>query len=189
MATEENVSQVGAVVPARRAPPPSREARHANDSQEVWRHSDQSWQSKQRSSPSLVFYRKLSCDRGKGNILDEEYECLDFDSKLSSTEEKHYPELSTGKEIEGITNTLTSTPGTSSKASQCQLDTLEEVVDANRNGSVQCSCTLSSLNMGPDRSSPAPSPSKANRRHVRRSSLPVSMLAFHKVTQKDAARP
>uniref|UniRef100_A0A8C3G827 Phosphoinositide phospholipase C n=1 Tax=Cyclopterus lumpus TaxID=8103 RepID=A0A8C3G827_CYCLU len=170
MATEENVTRVGAVVPAQRASPPStgsrtsREARHANESQEGWRHSDQLWQSKQRSSPSLLFYRKLSCDSGKGTILNEEYECLDYNSKLLSTEEKHYPELSTGKEIEGITNTLTPIPGTSSEGSQCQLDTTEEGVDASRNrtGSIQCSCTLSSLNMSPNSPAHSPSPTQTS---------------------------
>ncbi|XP_054454527.1 1-phosphatidylinositol 4,5-bisphosphate phosphodiesterase epsilon-1 isoform X2 [Anoplopoma fimbria] len=197
MATEENPNQVGAVVLAQRASPPStgsrtgREARHANDSQEVWRYSDQSWQSKQRSSPSLLFYRKLSCDNGKGTILDEECECSDYSSKLLSTDEKRYPELSAGKRIEGITNAVTPTPGKSSEGSPCQLDTPGEGVDAGRNrtGSTQCSCTLSSLNMSPNiycchspRSSLCPSPSKPNQRHIRRSSLPVSMLAFHKTS-------
>ncbi|XP_068439869.1 1-phosphatidylinositol 4,5-bisphosphate phosphodiesterase epsilon-1 isoform X2 [Clinocottus analis] len=207
MATEKTVTQVGAVVLAQRASPPStgsstsREARHANDSQEVWRYSDQSWQSKQRSSPSLLFYRKLSCDSGKGTILDEDYECLDCNSKLLSTEEKCYPEVSAGKEIEGITYTVPPIPGKGSEGYSCHLDTPEEGVDAGRNrtGSIQCSCTLSSLNMSPNiccchshrsSSSPSsspthspslcPSPSQANQRHIRRSSLPVSMLAFHK---------
>ncbi|XP_028422909.1 1-phosphatidylinositol 4,5-bisphosphate phosphodiesterase epsilon-1 isoform X3 [Perca flavescens] len=207
MATEENPTQVGAVVLAPRASPPStgsrpsRGARHANDSQEVWRYSEQLWQSKQRSSPSLLLYRKLSCDSGKGTILDEEYECLDYSSKLSSTEEKLYPELSAGRRIEGITNTVPPIPGKCSEGSPCQLDTPGEGVDAGRyrTGSTHCSCTLSSLYMGPKiycchspRSSPSPSsspvhsprlcpsPSQHNHRHIRRSSLPVSMLAFHK---------
>lgn len=216
MATEENQTQVGAVVLAQRASPPStgsrpsREARHANDSQEVRRYSDQLWHSKQRSSPSLLLYRKLSCDSGKGTILDEEYECLDFSSKALSTEEKLYPELSAGSRIEGITNTVTPVPGKSSEGSPCQLDTPGEGVDAGRNrtGSTRCSCTMSSLYTSPNiycchspRSSPSPSsspvhtpclstspsPSRPHQRHIRRSSLPVSMLAFHKVIKEEAA--
>ncbi|XP_037610248.1 1-phosphatidylinositol 4,5-bisphosphate phosphodiesterase epsilon-1 isoform X4 [Sebastes umbrosus] len=210
MATEENQTQVGAVVVAQRASPPSagsrpnREARPANDSQEAWRYSDQLWHSKQRSSPSLLFYRKLSCDSGKGTILDEEYECLDYRSKLSSAAEKLYPELSAGRRIEGITNTVTAIPGRGSEGSPCQLDNPGEGVDAGRNrtGSTRCSCTLSSLYMSPNMycchspgfspspkssplqtPSPCPSPSLANQRHLRRSSLPVSGLAFHKTSR------
>ncbi|XP_029312319.1 LOW QUALITY PROTEIN: 1-phosphatidylinositol 4,5-bisphosphate phosphodiesterase epsilon-1 [Cottoperca gobio] len=211
MATAENQKQVGAVVLAQRASPPSTgsrpssEARHSNDGQEVWRYSDQLWHSKQRSSPSLLLYRKLSCDSGKGTNLDEDYESLDYSSKLSSTEEKLYPELSAGNGIEGITNTVTLTPGKSSKGSPCQLDTPGEGVDAARNstGSTRCSCTLSSLYMSPNvycchstRSSLSPSsnsshvqspllcpgPSQPNQHRIRRGSLPLSMLAFQKTS-------
>uniref|UniRef100_A0A3B4VIV0 Phosphoinositide phospholipase C n=1 Tax=Seriola dumerili TaxID=41447 RepID=A0A3B4VIV0_SERDU len=206
MATEENQTQVGAVVLAQRASPPStgsrpsREVRHANDSQEIRRYSDQLLQSKQRSSPSLLLYRKLSCDSGKGTILDEEYGCLDYSSKLLSTKEKLCPEVSAGKRIERIANTVTPIPGKSSEGSPCQLDTPGEGVDAGRNrtGSTRCSCTLSSLYMSPNtsschspRSSPSPncspvhspclssSPSRRIQRHIRRSSLPVSPLTNH----------
>lgn len=205
MATEENQTQVGSVVLAQRASPPSsgsrphRETRH--DSQEVWRYSDQSWNSKQRSSPSLLFYRKLSCDSEKGPILDKESDRLDYSSNLQPP---------AGKRIEGVTNTVTPIPEKSSEGSPCQLDTSGEGVDAGRNrtGSTPCSCPLSSLHTGPNiycchshRSSPNPSsssiqcprrchsPSQHHRRHVRRSSLPVSMLAFNKVIMKAAASP
>ncbi|XP_023281807.1 1-phosphatidylinositol 4,5-bisphosphate phosphodiesterase epsilon-1 [Seriola lalandi dorsalis] len=215
MATEENQTQVGAVVLAQRASPPStgsrpsREVRHANDSQEIRRYSDQLLQSKQRSSPSLLLYRKLSCDSGKGTILDEEYGCLDYSSKLLSTEEKLCPEVSAGKRIERIANTVTPIPGKSSEGSPCQLDTPREGVDAGRNrtGSTRCSCTLSSLYMSPNtsschspRSSPSPnsspvhspclssSPSRRIQRHIRRSSLPVSMLASHKPSPHHSSR-
>ncbi len=216
MATEENQTQVGAVdLPRRASPPstgsrPSRESRPANDRQEVRRYSDQLRYSKQRSSPSLLLYRKLSCDSGKGTILDEEYECLDYSSKVLSAEEKLYPELSAGKRIEGITNTVTPIPGNSSEGCPCQLDTPGEGVDAGRNrtGSTRCSCTMSSLYMSPNiyccrtpRSSPSPnpspvhssrlssSPSRPSQRHIRRSSLPVSMLAFHKVIKEEITSP
>ncbi|XP_076616405.1 1-phosphatidylinositol 4,5-bisphosphate phosphodiesterase epsilon-1 isoform X2 [Chaetodon auriga] len=204
MASEENQTQVGAAVLTQRASPPStgtRSSRHENNGQEVLRYSDQLRLSKQRSSPSLLLYRKLSCDSGKGTILQEECESLDCASKLLSTEEKLYPELSAGKRIEGITNTVTQIPGKSSEGLVCQLDTPGEGVEAgsNRTGSTNCSCTMSSLNASPNihcchspRSSLSPSPvhsprlssspSRPNQRHIRRSSLPVSMLAFHKTS-------
>uniref|UniRef100_A0A672JF31 Phosphoinositide phospholipase C n=1 Tax=Salarias fasciatus TaxID=181472 RepID=A0A672JF31_SALFA len=102
MATEENQPQVGPAVSTRHVSPPSsgskpsRDAKHANPSQETWRAPDQLWQSRQRSSPSLLLYRKLSCDSGKGTILDEQYESLDYSSKASSGKEKLNPELPTG---------------------------------------------------------------------------------------------
>ncbi|KAK5850867.1 hypothetical protein PBY51_001706 [Eleginops maclovinus] len=205
MSTEENQTQVGSVVLAQRASPPcsgsrpNRETRH--DSQEVWRYSDQLWNSKQRSSPSLIFYRKLSCDSGKDTILDEEYDCLDHGSKLPGAEEKLHPEPSAGRRIVGITPI----PGKSSEGSPCQLDTSGQGVDAGRNrtGRTLCSCTRSSLHTSPNiycchsyRSSPSHSsssspvqsprrchsPAQHHRRHVRRSSLPVSMLALNKMS-------
>lgn len=204
MATEENPPQVAAAVLARRASPPAAgsrtaaDARHANSSQEVWQSSDLLWQSKRRGSPSLLFHRKLSCDSGKGTILDEEYECLDYDSTL----ERRSPELPAGRRMEGLTDAVSAIPGRASEGSRRQLDAPGEGGDVRRNrtGSTRCSGTLSGLNTSPKlsccrsaRSSPAQSPSlcraQANRRDVRRSSLPVSMLAFHKVTKKDVARP
>ncbi|XP_038591439.1 1-phosphatidylinositol 4,5-bisphosphate phosphodiesterase epsilon-1 isoform X2 [Micropterus salmoides] len=198
MATEENQKQVEAVVLASSSSTehrPSREARRSNDSREVRRYSDQLWHSKERSRPSLLLYRKLSCDSGKGTILDEEYECLYYSSELLSTEEKLYPELSAGS------NRVTPIPGKSSGGSPCQLDTLGEGVDAGRNrtGSTRCSCTMAGNCVSPNiycchspRSSPSPSPvqspslspipSLPNQRHIRRSSLPVSVRAFHKTS-------
>ncbi|XP_033975250.1 1-phosphatidylinositol 4,5-bisphosphate phosphodiesterase epsilon-1 isoform X1 [Trematomus bernacchii] len=197
MATEENQAQLGSVVLAQRASPPSsgsrpnRETRH--DSQEVWRYSDQSWNSKQRSSPSLLFYRKLSCDSEKGPILDKEYDCLDYSSKLQP---------SAGKRIEGVTNTVPPIPGNSSEGSPCQLDTSGEGVDAAgtelaERAPAPCLASTQVQNIyccHSPRSSPNPSsspvqsprlchsPSQHHRRHVRRSSLPVSMLAFNKMS-------
>uniref|UniRef100_A0A3Q1B1E9 Phosphoinositide phospholipase C n=1 Tax=Amphiprion ocellaris TaxID=80972 RepID=A0A3Q1B1E9_AMPOC len=170
MATEENQTQVGPAVLAQHVSPastrsrPSREAKHANDGQEAWRCSDQLWHSKQRSSPSLLLYRKLSCDSGKGTVLDEEYDCFDYSSKVESTEEKLYPELSAGVNNEGVNQVSRK----SSEGSVCQLDTSGDSVDAGRNktGSTHCSCTSSSIYTSPDtfcchspRSSPSPSSS------------------------------
>uniref|UniRef100_A0A8D3BMP9 Phosphoinositide phospholipase C n=1 Tax=Scophthalmus maximus TaxID=52904 RepID=A0A8D3BMP9_SCOMX len=199
MATGENQTQLGAVVPAQCAgSKPSGEARHANDRQEVRRCSDQLLQSKQRSSPSLLLYRKLSCDGGDGVIVDEEYGCAEYSSKLPSDEEKPDPEPSAAKGIERITNTLAPIPGQSSEEPPCPLDTPGGGVDSggDRTGSTCCSCARSSLHMRPStrcchspgstpspNSSPAHSPhpgsraSRPNQRHIRRSSLPVSSVS------------
>lgn len=180
---------------------PNRETRHLNDIQEFRQYPDQLWHSKQQSSPSLLLYRKLSSDSGKGIILDGECVCLEYSSKLQTTKEKCHLDLPTGKKNGGITNTVTPVPWKGSEGSPCQLDTPGEDVDTcrGRTGRTSCSCTSSnvytspnncchSARSSPDRSSsPAlcsrlnPSASQPHQRHVRRGSLPVSMLAFHKV--------
>nr|XP_020460695.1 1-phosphatidylinositol 4,5-bisphosphate phosphodiesterase epsilon-1 isoform X2 [Monopterus albus] len=209
MATEDDQTQIGPVVLAHHASSqstgrrPSREASHATDSQEVRRYSEQLWQFKQQSSPSLLLHRKLSCDSWKGTILDEEYGCLDYSSELLSTKEKLYPQLSAGMRNDRITNAVTLTAEKSSEGSLCQLDTPGEGVDVDRNrtGSTHGSCYLSSLYMTPDtyccdspRSSSSPNsspvhspclssrPSCPSQQHIRRSSLPTSMMAFHKTS-------
>lgn len=205
MAAEANQRQVEAAILAHCTSPPSsgsrpsRESRHANNSQEVQLYSDHFWHSKQRSSPSLLFYRKFSCDSGEGTILNEEYDCLDCNSEVLSTNDKPYPKLSIGKSIDARANTVTLISEKSSGGSQCQLDSSGEGVDAGRNqtGSTPCSCTMSSLYMSPDiyschsptsSQSPSPSPihsprfsyspSRPNQRHTRRSSLPASVLTY-----------
>uniref|UniRef100_I3KHV3 Phosphoinositide phospholipase C n=1 Tax=Oreochromis niloticus TaxID=8128 RepID=I3KHV3_ORENI len=106
MATEGTQTQAGPAVLAKSASPlsagsrPSREAKHANNGQEVWRDADQMCQSKQSSGPSLPLCRKSSCDSGEGTVLDQKYECHDYSSEVISTKEKPYPELSTGKKLE-----------------------------------------------------------------------------------------
>lgn len=210
MESEANQTQVEASIVAQctssrsTGSRPSRESRHVNNSQEVQLYSDHLWQSKQRSSPSLLFYRKLSCDSGEGNILNEEYDCFDSNSKVLSTDEKLYSQLSIGKGIDARANTVTLISGKGSGGSRCQLDSSGEGGDAGRNqtGSTPCSCTMSSLYMSPDMdsyhsstSSQSPSPSlspihsprfdyslsRPSQRHNRRSSLPATMLTFHKV--------
>lgn len=176
---------------------PTREVRNANTSQELQRYYDQLWNSNQRSSPPLTFYRKLSCDGEKGFILNEAISkaCIDCSSEVC---EKLYPELLTG--IDRITDTV---PLISSEGAPCQLDSPGEGVlaDRNRTGSGHCSFTMSSPQMIPDMSccpshtssvSPGASPMHSSRfcfssphpkqRHVRRSSLPVSMMAFDQVS-------
>ncbi|CAJ1081049.1 -phosphatidylinositol 4%2C5-bisphosphate phosphodiesterase epsilon-1 isoform X1 [Xyrichtys novacula] len=207
MATDENQAEVSAAVPEQCASPPSsgiksnREAKNAKDSQEVRRYSDQSWSSKQRSSPSLLLYRKLSYDSGKDTILDEEYKFLDYGSKLSKKAEELNPEQLSGKRTEGMTNTAPTIPGKGSEGSMCRPDVSTEGVDTDRNraGSAHCSCNMSSLKRSPNiycnnnlRSSlnsnsspvhsPHLSPSQSKRRHIRRSSMPVSMLTLQKAS-------
>lgn len=175
---------------------PSREVRNANTSQELQRYYDQLWNSNQRSSPPLIFYRKLSCDGEKGFISNEAISkaCVDCSSEDC---EKPYPALPTG--IDRVTNAV---PLRSSDRAPCQLDSPGKSVleDRNRTGSNHCTFTMCSPKTIPNsycclsvtssvspRASPThsprlcSSPSQPQQRHLRRSSLPVSMMAFHKV--------
>lgn len=175
---------------------PTREVRNANTSQELQRYYDQLWNSNQRSSPPLTFYRKLSCDGEKGFISNEAISkaCRDCSSEDC---EKLCPELPTG--IDRITDAVSLI---SSEGAPCQLDSPGEGVlaDRNRTGSGHCSFPMSSPQMIPNiycclshTSSVSPrvspmhsprlcaSPSQPKQQHVRRSSLPMSMTAFHEV--------
>lgn len=175
---------------------PTREVRNINTSQELQRYYDQLWNSNQRSSPPLTFYRKLSCDGERGFLSNEAISkaCIDCSSELH---ESLYPELPPG--IDRITDAV---PLISSEGAPCQLDSPGEGVlaDRNRTGNSHCSFTMSSPQTVPNiycslspTSSVSPrvspmhspclcsSPSLLKQRHVRRSSLPVSMMAFHKV--------
>lgn len=172
---------------------PTREVRNTNANQELQRYYDQLWNSNQRSSPPLIFYRKLPCDGERGFISNEAVSnaCL---SRTSGGCEKPYPELSTG--TDGITNVV---PLISSEGTLCQLDSAGEggQADRNRTGSSHCSSTMSTPQMIPNSDcclshtsshlspvhSPCfgSSPAQQKQRHGRRSSLPVSMMAFHKV--------
>uniref|UniRef100_A0A3Q3BAX8 Phosphoinositide phospholipase C n=1 Tax=Kryptolebias marmoratus TaxID=37003 RepID=A0A3Q3BAX8_KRYMA len=211
MATEGNQTQDGHVASANNASPPSngsrpnREAKHANNEPEAWRSSDQLWLSKQRSSPSLLFYRKLSRDSVDGTILTEEHVDFKYSSEVLNKKEKLFAELSAVKNIEGETPA----PKASSEASLWKLEHFGDFVDAieNKTGSTHCSCGLSSsytctnaYSCHSSRSSPSPgssptqcrhlssSSSCPNKRHIRRGSMPVSMLAFHKVTRQFLAK-
>lgn len=179
----------------------SRESRITNNSQDLQQCYDL-WHSTQRSSPPLLFYRKLSSDRGTENIWNEDYDCVDCSSKVLSTSVKLYPEVSTI--IDGITNAGSLI---SSDRTQCQLDTSLEGVDGHRKrtGSTHLCCTTCSLCTSSNKtcchspiSTPGPclspvhspclnsSSSWPKQRHIRRSSLPVSMLGFHKVNKEQA---
>ncbi|KAM9425854.1 uncharacterized protein KZ484_014140 [Pholidichthys leucotaenia] len=204
MATEETQTQTGPAVPPQNALPPScgtipsREIKYGNNSHEVWRTSDQLWHAKQHSSPSLLSYKKLPCDCGKGTVLDKRHECLDYSSAILSSNKKI--DSQTGENDKEVSVLLKS-----SDESLCQLDTPGDRVDTGRSGTgrIQCSCPLSRFctnpssahcchsskyNPSPDSSPPySPQsnsrPSCPNKKHIRRGSLPVSMLAFHKISQ------
>ncbi|XP_041670988.1 1-phosphatidylinositol 4,5-bisphosphate phosphodiesterase epsilon-1 isoform X2 [Cheilinus undulatus] len=203
MATEENQTQAGAAVLAQQTLPPSttsrpsKEARNTKDNLDGRRYSDQSWNFKHRSSPSLLLHRKLSCDSGKDTISDEEYKFLDYGSKLLSKGGKLNPEQPAGNKTEGISNTDISIRSNGLEGSLGQLENSVEGVDADRNrtGSTHCSCNMSNLKRSPNvyccsSSSPSSSPvhsphvspNQQRRRHIRRSSMPVSMLTFHKTS-------
>lgn len=172
---------------------PTREVRNTNANQELQRYYDQLWNSNQRSSPPLIFYRKLPCDGEKGFVSNEALSNARVD-RSSGGRQKPYPELSTG--TEGITNAV---PLISSEGTPCQLDSPGEGgrADRNRTGSGHCSSTMSTPQMMPNfdcclshassHRSPvtspgfSSSPTQHKQRHGRRSSLPVSMMAFHKV--------
>lgn len=168
---------------------PPREVRNTNANQELQRYYDQLWNSNQRSSPPLIFYRKLPCDGERGVISNEA--CVD---RSSGGCQKPYPELSA--DTEGIANVV---PLISSEGTPCQLGSPGEggQEDRNRTGSSLCSSTMSTPQMIPNidcclshtssHRSPVTtlglgsSPTQHKQRHGRRSSLPVSMMAFHKV--------
>lgn len=165
MATEEHQPQAGHEILSKHSSSPSmgsrplRDKAHTSPGQEVWRGCDQLWLSKQRSSPALLFYRKLSCESVNGVNSAEEYE------EVLSTKDKLLAELSADMNYEGIKNIL----GDS---------------DTDRTNCVS-SDHSTSLNTNSDsRSSPSSCTSCLTKRHIRRGSLPVSMLAFCKVIKK-----
>ncbi|XP_047464842.1 1-phosphatidylinositol 4,5-bisphosphate phosphodiesterase epsilon-1 isoform X3 [Mugil cephalus] len=191
MATEANEAEVGPAALAKRVSPPSsrsgpsRDAKHANNVQQVWRSAEQPWLTKQRSSPSLLLYRKLSCDSENEAAVDKEYECFECASKILSAEEKHYPELSAGTSVQRIALVH-------QKSSEGSLSQLDEA--RHKTSSSHCPCTRCRSSPSPG-SSPVHSPrlsttsSCPSQRHVRRSSLPVSALAFHKTQDSPSSEP
>ncbi|XP_036072992.1 1-phosphatidylinositol 4,5-bisphosphate phosphodiesterase epsilon-1 isoform X2 [Oryzias melastigma] len=165
MATEEHQPQAGHEILSKHSSSPSmgsrplRDKAHTSPGQEVWRGCDQLWLSKQRSSPALLFYRKLSCESVNGVNSAEEYE------EVLSTKDKLLAELSADMNYEGIKNIL----GDS---------------DTDRTNCVS-SDHSTSLNTNSDsRSSPSSCTSCLTKRHIRRGSLPVSMLAFCKTSHR-----
>lgn len=179
MATGKNQVQVSSPEPT--GSKPCREARRINEGRGAQLFTEQLWQRKQQSSPSILLYSESSCDSWEGTIWDEKNGRLDF-----------FP-----TPIDGITNAVTPKPGKSSEGSPCQLDTSGEGVDTGRN---RTGSTRSSLYMSPatvccsPRSSPSPSPvhspslssspSRPSQQHIRRGSLPLAVLPFQKVKKE-----
>ncbi|XP_035997704.1 1-phosphatidylinositol 4,5-bisphosphate phosphodiesterase epsilon-1 isoform X4 [Fundulus heteroclitus] len=181
MAAEENPTKLGSAEALRQVSPPStgcrpsKQGKHAANLPEARRSSDQLWLSKQRSCPSILLYRKLSCDSVKGNLLDEQCENFNYSSKVISAKEKLFAELSTVKHVER-------------KATMCRKGSEGSVFLGNagdkmdegggRRTNSPCSCGMSSFDSL--QSSPSPSSSPVQRCQLRRGSVPVSMLAFTK---------
>lgn len=178
MATDGNQTRIEASLNAQRTSSPAacrkpaKGVKHFNNNQEVQRYSEHLWLSKQRSSPSLLFYRKLSDDSSEGAISNEEYDCVDCGAKVLAGAEKAPAQPSALRT-------------TSSREGQGG--------DATRNGAIRnrC-CTSSHTSTSSPSSSASPadsphlasSPARLHPRHSRRCSLPVSVLPFHTVVKK-----
>ncbi|XP_076007670.1 1-phosphatidylinositol 4,5-bisphosphate phosphodiesterase epsilon-1 isoform X2 [Genypterus blacodes] len=183
MATGENETQLCAS-PQSAGTRPSREMGHTNDSQEVRRYSEQLWHPKQPSGPALCSYRKLPRYSGEGTVLEGN---LDRCSRPSSAEQRPCPDPSSGKGMKGITSAVAVISGKFPEDVPCQLDPPAEGVEASkyRTGSTpssdtktpdRCHSSGSSPNCGPRLVPSRPRPRQGT--NIRRSSLPVSALAF-----------
>lgn len=179
MATDGNQTRLETSLAARRTSPPAtakkpgRGVKHGSNNQEVQRYSDHLWLSKQRSSPSLLFYRKLSDDSSEGTVSNEEYDCLDCGAKGLGAAQKAPTELSAASSEEGQARDTgrgrcTTSPGSCSHYSSASSPT--------------------SSTSPADSPHLTSSPARQNPRHLRRSSLPMSMLPFHKVGIKFQGR-
>ncbi|XP_020567543.2 1-phosphatidylinositol 4,5-bisphosphate phosphodiesterase epsilon-1 isoform X4 [Oryzias latipes] len=174
MATEEHQMQAGPDMLSKRSSPPSIGSRPLRDKaltssgQEVWRGCDQLWLSKQRSSPSLLFYRKLSCESVNGVHSAEECVEYSYSSQILSTKEKPLPEPSADKNCEGMKNILGDSESTKP--------------DRTSSSHVPSDHSTSVYTNSDSKSSPSFCTSCPNKRHIRRGSLPVSMLAFYKTS-------
>lgn len=171
MATEDsNKTGTGSVVLAQgtlpatagTSPSPGTTSPSKHQNQESRWHTDKSQQSKRHGnhngsphSPSLLLYRKLPSDSEEGTFLGGECRFWDYSSKRSSGKEKMSQEPSVGKRTEGVTNTGSPLANSRSSPSPSTSPNL-------------------SPNLSPGHS---PGPSSPKGRHVRRGSLPVSMLA------------
>ncbi|XP_047233215.1 1-phosphatidylinositol 4,5-bisphosphate phosphodiesterase epsilon-1 isoform X3 [Girardinichthys multiradiatus] len=192
MATEKNQTKLGSAVAFHHVSSPStgsrpsKEDKQATNRPEAGRSSDQLWLSKQRSCPSLLVYRKLSCENVKGTLLDDHYHYEDFkySSKIISAKENLFAELSTVKHIE-----REATICRKCSEGSVLLDTPGDEMDdgGNKPTNSPYSCVRSSFQKRLNaclchslQSSQGPSSSPVQRCHLRRGSLPVSMLAFHK---------
>lgn len=192
MATEGKQTKVGSAVAFHHVSPlstgsrPSKEDKHATNLPEAGRSSDRLWLSKQRSCPSLL-HRKLSCDSDRGTFLDEHCEDFKFNTKAISTKEKLFAELSTVENIERKAKICRK-----SSEGSVLLDTTGDDMGEERAKATSspCSCGMSSFEKSLNsclchspQSSPSPGSGPVQHCNLRRGSLPVSMLAFHKVVQ------
>lgn len=192
MATEENPTKVGSaeafhhVSPLSTGTRPSKEDKCATNLPEARRSSDQRCLSKQQSCPSLLLYRKPSCDDVKGTFLDKHCEEYKY-SKVISPEEKVFKEVSTAKLVERKTPICWNNSERS-----VFLDNAEDNLNegGSKSNSSPCSCGLSRFERNMNsclcdspQHSPSPGSSPVQHCHLRRGSAPVSMLAFRKVVQ------
>ncbi|XP_028991292.1 1-phosphatidylinositol 4,5-bisphosphate phosphodiesterase epsilon-1 isoform X2 [Betta splendens] len=182
MATGENQMEVSSSQGA--GSKPCNEAKCRNDTQQQHK--------EQQSSDSLLFYRKLLCD--SWTILDRDGR-RQFGSELLRSEGRLSPDLLPGGRTDRI-HMVTLKP-TGGSEGPCQLDASARSVDAggSRTGSPLGSCASSSICMDPKPcgctspgSSPDSSPSQPGQNRVRRGSLPVSMLPFHKISSYLSSR-
>ncbi|XP_053720774.1 1-phosphatidylinositol 4,5-bisphosphate phosphodiesterase epsilon-1 isoform X1 [Synchiropus splendidus] len=193
MTSEKNQKMVKTVAVSQHTSPPSsglrtsREARRSNDSQETQKFSEQLWQSKQRSSPSLLFYRKLTCDHDEGTFLDKDYECLAFCPEREPHQE-HFLD-------KNIKTTFEKCPPSDTTECLGQLETIDTIrkkneylhnstsINEHANSTKNCcpKSTQSPCN-SPDYSSQVIYTSRPNQHHARRSSMPVSVMAFYKTS-------
>lgn len=195
MASENNQTQTGVVVLAHSSSPtctcsrPEEEARRTDNS-EVPKNCGRVLQSKQSSSSTHLLYRKLSCDREKETVLAEECCCccLKCSSEPLCNGKTLCPDVSAAHRSGSLPK---------EEKTGKSLDRPGEGGDAgaNRACSTCCSCTMSEISMSPNTSTSSPSshstpvhcphlgsmPSRPCLRHIRRRSLPVTMLAFNKV--------
>ncbi|XP_015230727.1 PREDICTED: 1-phosphatidylinositol 4,5-bisphosphate phosphodiesterase epsilon-1 isoform X2 [Cyprinodon variegatus] len=191
MASDENQSKPASAAPFHHIYPlsngsrPRREDKHAANLSEAGRSSEQLWLPKQRSCPSPPHCRKRSRDSVKGNFLDESYKDFEHSSEVSGATEMLYAELSVERIEKKAVIFRKDSEG--SVLLETQGNIMKE--DGNTPSNSPCSCGLSYFQKSLDsylchsvKSAPRPSSSSTpvQRCHLRRGSLPVSMLAFRK---------
>ncbi|XP_028331873.1 1-phosphatidylinositol 4,5-bisphosphate phosphodiesterase epsilon-1 isoform X7 [Gouania willdenowi] len=185
MATEETQAQVGSGVhPCHVCPPfnenkPSKEIKQGNTSQDIWSRHEQMWISKQRSSPSLLLFRKLSNDSETGTDFDDEYLFVNHSSKDSSSKETMWKE----RNVEVLAVVPTNKSGTS----PCHLESSEYISKNQTTEHFNSTQSSPSPNSSPTYSRRS-SPALRKRGHIRRGSLPVSMLVFNKTSRYLSSR-
>ncbi|XP_023196734.1 1-phosphatidylinositol 4,5-bisphosphate phosphodiesterase epsilon-1 isoform X2 [Xiphophorus maculatus] len=190
MATEENQTKVGSAAAFHHVSPlstgsrPSKEEKYATNLPEARRSTDQRWLPKQRSCPSLLLNRKPPCDDVKGTFLDKHCEEYKYNSKVISPKEKLFKEVSTAIHVERKTTICRN-----NSEGSVFLDNAEDNMNegGNKSTSRPCSCGMSSLERSMNcclchslQHSPSPGSSPVQHCHLRRGSVPVSLLAFRK---------